>query len=74
MQHSDACFYAQQIFLGAPKRQLLYLQNSVAAYDNGCAEEAIHIGVAIRVLYHDTQFSVSLLEKMGANSYHEFIQ
>ena len=47
------------------KRQLIFLQNSVAAYDNGCAEEAIRIGVVIRVLCHDTHSSVSLLKKMG---------
>ena len=47
------------------KRQLVFLRNSVAAYDSGCAEEAIRIGVAIRVLCHDTQKSESLLTKMG---------
>jgi hypothetical protein len=47
------------------KRQLVFLRNSVAAYDNGCPEEAIRIGVVIRVLCHDTQSSVSLLEQMG---------
>lgn len=47
------------------KRQLVFLRNSVAAYDNGCPEEAIRIGVAIRVLCHDTQKSESLLTRMG---------
>jgi hypothetical protein len=47
------------------KRQLVFLRNSVTAYDNGCPEEAIRIGVAIRVLCHDTQKSESLLTKMG---------
>lgn len=47
------------------KRQLVFLRNSVAAYDSGCAEEAIRIGVVIRVLCHDTQKSESLLTKMG---------
>lgn len=47
------------------KRQLVFLRNSVAAYDSGCAEEAIRIGVAIRVLCHDTQSSESLLKQMG---------
>ena len=47
------------------KRQLIFLRNSVAAYDNGCVEEAIRIGVVIRVLCHDTQHSESLLQKMG---------
>lgn len=47
------------------KRQLIFLRNSVAAYDNGCVEEAVRIGVVIRVLCHDTQSSVSLLKQMG---------
>lgn len=47
------------------KRQLIFLRNSVAAYDNGFVEEAIRIGVVIRVLCHDTQSSVSLLKQMG---------
>jgi hypothetical protein len=46
-------------------RQLIFLRNSVSAYDNGCVEEAIRIGVVIRVLCHDTQSSVSLLKQMG---------
>ena len=40
-------------------RQLVFLRNSVAAYDSGCAEEAIRIGVVIRVLCHDTQSGTS---------------
>lgn len=47
------------------KRQLGFLQNSVAAYDAGHVEEAVRIGVVIRVLCHDTRKSVSLLENMG---------
>lgn len=50
---------------GHLKRQLIFLRNSVAAYDNGCVEEAIRIGVVIRVLCHDTQSSVSRLKQMG---------
>ncbi len=44
---------------GHLKRQLIFLRNSVAAYDNGCVEEAIRIGVVIRVLCHDTQSSLT---------------
>lgn len=47
------------------KRQLIFLRNSVAAYDTGCVEEAIRIGVVIRVLCHDTPSSVSLLKQLG---------
>lgn len=47
------------------KRQLAFLRNSVAAYDAGHVEEAVRIGVVIRVLCHDTGNSVSLLQHMG---------
>lgn len=47
------------------KRQLIFLKNSVAAYDAGYTEEAVRIGVVIRVLCHDTSNSVSLLQHMG---------
>jgi hypothetical protein len=46
------------------KRQLVFLQNSVAAYDVGCVEESIRIGVVIRVLCHDACYQ-SLLKQMG---------
>lgn len=32
------------------KRQLIFLVNSVAAYDNECVEEAARVGAVIRVL------------------------
>ena len=51
------------------KRQLIFLQNSVTAYDNGCGDEAIRIGVVIRVLCHDTQSSESLLKKWDRKSH-----
>ena len=47
------------------KRQLTFLRNSVAAYDEGDAEEAVRIGGVIRVLCHDTSKSTSLLQHMG---------
>ena len=46
-------------------RQLVFLRNSVAAYDAGHIEEAVRIGVVIRVLCHDTNRSISLLHNMG---------
>lgn len=42
---------------GHLKRQLIFLRNSVAAYDNGYVEEAIRIGVVICVLCHAIQSS-----------------
>jgi hypothetical protein len=46
-------------------RQITFLRNSAAAYDQGCAEEAIRIAVVIRVLCHDTSKSTSLFKHMG---------
>ena len=47
------------------KRQMDFIRNSASAYDAGHSEEALRIGVAIRVLLHDTKFSNSLLNQMG---------
>ena len=47
------------------KRQLVFLRNSAAAYDDGALEEAVRIAVVIRVLCHDTSKSTSLLAHMG---------
>ena len=47
------------------RRQLDFIRNSASAYDAGHSEEALRIGVAIRVLLHDTRFSNSLLNQMG---------
>ncbi len=46
------------------KRQLVFLRNSVSAYDAGHVEEAVRIGVVIRVLCHDAKH-MSLLKQMG---------
>jgi len=49
------------------RRQLLFLQNSAAAFDAGCEDEAVRIAVAIRVLCHDTDHrrgSVSLFRQL----------
>ncbi|HBO7920498.1 TPA: hypothetical protein N2B41_005746 [Pseudomonas aeruginosa] len=59
------CLSTEEDLAAHLKRQLIFLRNSVSAYDNGCVEEAIRIGVVIRVLCHDTQSSVSLLKQMG---------
>jgi hypothetical protein len=47
------------------KRQITFISNSAAAFDQGCAEEAIRIAVVIRVLCHDTSKSTSLFKLMG---------
>lgn len=56
----------QQELLQHLKRQMTFLRNSAAAYDQGSPEEAIRIAVVIRVLCHDTpNRSTSLLTHMG---------
>ncbi|CAI8805975.1 Imm63 domain-containing protein [Pseudomonas sp. IT-P100] len=47
------------------KRQIIFLRNSVAAYDQGSHEEALRIAVVIRVLFYDTRSCTSLLKHMG---------
>lgn len=42
-------------------RQLKYLEKSSREYDNGDLDEALRIAVALRVLFHDTEKSTSLL-------------
>ncbi|WP_295986301.1 hypothetical protein [uncultured Variovorax sp.] len=46
-------------------RQITFLKNSVAAFDAGHGVEAIRIGVVLRVLFHDTGRSTSLLMLLG---------
>lgn len=46
-------------------RQLKFLQTSCDAYDRGELEEALRISVALRVLFHDTNKSTSLLTHLG---------
>jgi hypothetical protein len=57
-----------QILTQQLNRQLTFLRNSAAAYDNGDVEEAVRIGVVIRVLCHDTANSTSLLKHMGVKA------
>lgn len=52
--------YSQQL-----KRQLGFLQRSCADFDSGHVEEALRIAVSLRVLFHDTKNSTSLLTHLG---------
>ena len=47
------------------RRQIGFLERSCAAYNSGHQEEALRIAVSLRVLFHDTQKSVSLLTHIG---------
>jgi hypothetical protein len=46
------------------KRQITFLRNSAAAYDQGSPEEGIRIAVVLRVLFYDTGSCTSLLKQM----------
>jgi hypothetical protein len=46
-------------------RQLGFLERSCALYDAGYADEALRIAVTLRVLFHDTASSISLLTQLG---------
>ena len=52
------------------KRQLRFLESSAASYDSGNVEEAIRISVSLRVLFHHTNKSTSLLHHMRATNIH----
>ena len=50
------------------QRQLGFLETSSRAYDAGRRDEAIRIGASLRVLFHQTSTSTSLLRHLGAES------
>jgi hypothetical protein len=56
---------ASQNFHEQLSRQIAFLRNSVTLYDSGCREEAIRMAVVMRVLFHDTGNSTSLLKHFG---------
>lgn len=50
------------------RRQIAFLKNSCQLYDQGHVEEAVRIAVTLRVLFHDSKSSVSLLQHLGSKS------
>ena len=50
------------------RRQMSYIRTSCRVYDEGQVDEAIRIAVTLRVMFHDTARSVSLLNHLGAKS------
>jgi hypothetical protein len=48
------------------RRQLRFLKNSALLFDHGEQEEAIRAATSLRVLFHDTNNSESLLTLLGA--------
>ena len=56
----------QQDYKVQLQRQLGFIERSCASFDDGYLDEAIRIGVTLRVLFHDTAKSTSLLKHMNA--------
>jgi hypothetical protein len=52
-------------FRGQLGRQLSFMERSCSAYDSGAVEDAVRIAVALRVIFHDTSKSISLLRHLG---------
>ncbi len=52
-------------FIEQLKRQSEFLHRSCRDFDNGHSEEAVRIAVALRVLFHDTKSSTSLLTHLN---------
>jgi hypothetical protein len=48
------------------KRQLAFIERSCVAYDSGREDEATRIATVLRVLFHNTKNSVSLLAHLNA--------
>ena len=53
-------------FKGQLESQLKFIERSCAAYDAGHLEEAVRIAVSLRVLFHDTAKSTSLLRHLNS--------
>lgn len=62
----DSC--AMVDFQDQLRRQLQFLRSSCRLYDEGHVEEAIRIAVTLRVLFHDTPRSISLLQHLRRKS------
>ena len=56
-------------FCAQLKRQLRFLKTSAAAFDAGDRDEAIRIGTGLRVLFHQTNRSTSLMRHLDAESF-----
>src|ERR1051326_3631109 len=50
------------------RRQIGFLERSCLTYDSGHHEEALRIAVSLRVLFHDTPKSASLLTHLGSKA------
>ncbi len=51
-------------FWEALRTQVRFIEKSCAAYDSGDQEESIRIAAALRIIFHDTRSSVSLIRHL----------
>lgn len=54
-------------FVQKLQEQLRFMQRSCEAFDSGAEEEALRIGTALRVIFHNLKRSVSLTTHLGLN-------
>jgi hypothetical protein len=47
------------------QEQLRFIQRSCAAFDQGAEEEAIRIAASLRVIFHNTNSSTSIISHLG---------
>lgn len=52
------------------RRQIRFLEHSCSSYDAGFFDEAIRIATVLRVLFHQTQRSTSLMTHLNAQDIH----
>jgi hypothetical protein len=48
-------------------RQLQFIENSCREFDAGCKDEAIRVATCLRIVFHDTKASTSLLSHLNSN-------
>jgi hypothetical protein len=58
---------AERDFRGQLVRQLEYMENSRRLYDSGHREEAIRLAMCLRIIFHDTRTSISLLKHLNVS-------
>lgn len=55
-------------FIEQFRRQLIFIRTSCELFDRGMFEEGMRISVSLRVLFHDTRSSTSLLTHLNAKN------
>jgi hypothetical protein len=55
------------------RRQLGFLRTSSRLYDDGALDEAVRLGVCVRILMHETRSSHSLLSQLGLRESMDYI-